>query len=99
MKLVFTPEAERQATEMDSWWREHRPAARDLFARELAEATTRIAALPSAGVTYTTQSGRSARRVLLPKTRNYVFYEVREAEELIIVLAVWGGPKGRGPAL
>ncbi len=99
MKLVFTPEAERQATEMDSWWREHRSAARDLFAQQLAEALKRIAALPSAGVTYTTQSGRSARRVLLPKTRNYVFYEFREAEELVIVLAVWGGPKGRGPAL
>ena len=35
MKLFFTPQAERQAAEMDSWWREHRPGARDLFAREL----------------------------------------------------------------
>jgi plasmid stabilization system protein ParE len=99
MKIVFTPEAERQAGEMDAWWREHRHAARDLFARELDEATRRIVALPSAGVTYTTQSGKSARRVLLPKTRNYVFYEVREAEQLVIVLAVWGGPRGRGPGM
>jgi hypothetical protein len=29
---------------MDSWRREHRPAARDLFARELAEAGDLIAA-------------------------------------------------------
>jgi len=28
-----------------------------------------------------------------------LFYEVREAEEMVIVLAVWGGPKGRGPGL
>ena len=48
---------------------------------------------------YTTQSGKSARRVLLPKTRNYVFYEVREDEQLVIVLAVWGGPRGRGLGL
>jgi hypothetical protein len=41
MKLAFTPEAERQAAEMDTWWREHRAAARDPFARKLAEATRR----------------------------------------------------------
>jgi hypothetical protein len=34
MKVAFTPEADRQATELDGWWREHRPAAPDLFARE-----------------------------------------------------------------
>ncbi len=39
MKLVFTPEAEAQADECDTWWRERRDA-RDLFARELAAAKT-----------------------------------------------------------
>ncbi len=35
MKVRFTPEAEKQADESDTWWREHRDV-RDLFARELA---------------------------------------------------------------
>ena len=99
MKLVFTPEAERQASEMDDWWREHRPGARDLFARELAQIQDLVAGNPSVGVTYTTRSGRTARRVLVPKTRNHVYFEVVEGRGLIIVLAVWGAPRGRGPKL
>jgi plasmid stabilization system protein ParE len=99
MKLVFTPEAERHASEMDGWWREHRPGARDLFARELAEARELIAATPTIGVTYRAPSGKLVRRVLLPKTRNHVYFEVDEERDLVIVLAVWGAPRRRGPRL
>ena len=98
MKLVFTPEAERQANEIDAWWREHRPDARQLFARELAEARELILATPGIGVKYTAASGKTARRVL-PKTRNHVYFEVDEERELVIVLAVWGAPRRRGPLL
>ena len=99
MKLVLTPEAERQASEMDSWWRSHRPDARDLFARELAEARELILATPTIGVMYTTRTGKTARRVLLPKTRNHVYFEVDEDRNVVIVLAVWGAPRRRGPRL
>jgi hypothetical protein len=34
--IVTTPEAEQQILRADEWWREHRPAARSLFADELA---------------------------------------------------------------
>jgi len=99
MKLVFTPEAEQQASAMDDWWREHRPDARDLFARELAEARELIAAAPGIGVTYATRSGKTARRVLLPKTRNHVYFEIDGERDVVIVLAVWGAPRRRGPRL
>jgi plasmid stabilization system protein ParE len=99
MKLVFTPEAEQQASTMDDWWRGHRPDARDLFARELAQARDLIAATPGIGVTFTSRNGKTARRVLMPKTRNHVYFEVDEGRGLIIVLAVWGAPRRRGPTL
>jgi hypothetical protein len=99
MKLLFTPEAERQAGEMDTWWREHRLGAPDLFARELAQVGDLIAVSPNVGVTYTTSSGRTAKRVLMPKTRNHVYFEVDEDQDRVVVLAVWGAPRGRGPAL
>jgi len=99
VKLLFTPEAERQATEMDAWWREHRPGARDLFARELADVQELIAGAPTAGAKYTTRSGEPFRRVLMPKTKNHVYFEGDEAEGLIIVHAIWGAPRGRGPRL
>ncbi len=99
MKLVFTPDAERQVNEKNSWWREHRPAARDLFARELAEAGALIASTPSAGAVYTSRRGQQFRRVLMPKTKNHLYFEVDEVRELVIVHAIWGAPRGRGPRL
>lgn len=99
MKLFFTPQAERQAAEMDLRWREHRPASRDLFARELAEAGELIAGTPSAGSTYSTGGGKAYRRVLLPRTRNHVYVEVDASQDRVVVHAIWGAPRGRGPKL
>jgi plasmid stabilization system protein ParE len=98
MKLVFTPEAEQQADECDTWWRENRDA-RDLFARELAGARTFLRESPNVGAKYTMLDGFSVRRVLLPKTGTHVYYSVDEDADLVTVLAVWGAPKGRGPKL
>ena len=95
MKIFFTPEAERQATEMDRWWREHRQARPDLFADELSDALELIVRSPGAGTRYQTASGKSARRVLLPRTRNHLYFD--ETRDRIIVHAVWGTPRGHGP--
>ena len=84
---------------MDTWWREHRPGSRDLFARELAEARALITGAPAAGATYSTRSGKPYRRVFMPRTKNHVYFEVDEARDLVIVHAIWGAPKGRGPKL
>jgi hypothetical protein len=80
-------------------WREHRLGSRDLFARELAEARALIAGAPAAGSTYSTRSGKLYRRVFMPKTKNHVYFEVDEARDLVVVHAIWGAPKGRGPKL
>ncbi len=97
MKIVFTIEAEHQADACDAWWRQHRPSASGLFARELSDAKGAIAGMPSIGRVYTILDGRPVRRLLLPKSRNHVYYVVEE--ECIVVHAVWGAPKGRGPNL
>lgn len=99
MKVAFTPEADRQATELDRWWREHRPAAPDLFARELAEGLELLSRAPNAATSYTAQGGRTFRRFLLPRSRNHVYFEIDEVQGLLIVHAVWGTPRGREPDL
>ena len=99
MRVVFTPEAERQADEMESWWRRHRPKAPGLFAGELAEGCRLIATMPTLGATYETKSGSVVRRVLMPKTRTHVYFNVDEERDVVIVLAVWGAPRRRGPRL
>jgi hypothetical protein len=37
--------------------------------------------------------------VLLPRTKNHVYFEVDVSRGLIIVHAIWGAPRGRGPKL
>jgi plasmid stabilization system protein ParE len=99
MRVFFTPEAERQAEEMDAWWRAHRPKAPGLFARELAELRDLLAGSPTLGVRYRSRTGREVRRILMPKTRSHAYFELDEQLEAIVVLAIWGAPRRRGPRL
>jgi plasmid stabilization system protein ParE len=98
MSLRFTPQALADAKRAKSWWRRCRPAAPGFFERELDEALERIAAAPATGVVYgMVDTGAEIRRVLMPKTRNHVYYAV-EGED-VVLLSVWGAPRGRGPRL
>lgn len=99
MRLVFTPEAEQQAYEMDTWWRAHRPKAPGLFVRELAEVLEAIMSTPTLGVRYRTRSGKVAQRLLMLKTRTHVYFGVDKEQDLVVVLAVWGAPRRNGPGL
>ena len=97
MKIRFTSDAAAQAEHIDSWWRENRTGARDLFARELAEAKTLISTSPNIGVVHAIIDGDTVRKVFMPRTRHHVYYTHNSNE--IIVLAVWGAPRGSGPKL
>jgi plasmid stabilization system protein ParE len=96
MKARFTPEADEQADKSDRWWREHRDV-HDLFARELAATIALLVGNPTLGTIYTVLHGQPMRKVLMPKTRHHVYYTT-EGDE-ILVHAVWGAPRGRGPKL
>jgi plasmid stabilization system protein ParE len=99
VKLVFTTAAEAQAEEIDTWWREHREKAPDLFARELAEACELISSKPTLGTAYETSSGESVLRVRLPKTRHHLYFNVDAEDGTVIVLAIWGAPRREGPEM
>jgi plasmid stabilization system protein ParE len=100
MKLVFTREADRHVETIDAWWRENRADAPDLFTRELSEICAEVLRHPSLiDSTYTIRSGRRVRRWLMPRTRNHLYFELDAANETIVVLAVWGARRGRGPRL
>jgi hypothetical protein len=98
MKVRFTSEAEQQADASDTWWREHREA-RDLFARELADTTALLLVTPKLGTIYTILDGQPVRKVLMPRTQHHIYYTSDIAAGVLLVHAVWGAPKGRGPRL
>jgi plasmid stabilization system protein ParE len=97
MKIRFTLDAAEQANQIDSWWRENRTGAQDLFARELADAKTLISMSPKIGILYAVIDDEPVRKVFLPRTRHHVYYK-HDARE-VVVLAVWGAPRGHGPHL
>jgi hypothetical protein len=99
MKLFFTPEAEQQAEECDTWWRGNRKGTPDLFASELAAAKALVLMAPNVGSLYALLDGQPVRRVLMHKTGNHLYYVVDSDKDQIVVHSIWGGPKERGPKL
>ena len=75
MRVVFTPEANEQADNCDTWWRENRTKNRDLFARELAETKRLLLETPNVGIVHAVLDGLPVRRILLPKTRTHLINE------------------------
>ena len=98
MNLRLTPRALAEAKRIRKWWRRHRPWSPDLFDQELDEVLELLLAKPDIGAEYKADNFEaSVRRVLLPKTKNHIYYVI-EAKQLVI-LSVWGAPRGRGSKL
>lgn len=97
MKVRLSDEARADMLRIDTWWRENRPYAPDLFGEEIITVLELLATAPEAGETYRKIGGEAVRRTLLPKTRHYAYHHVQQDE--VIVLAVWSTLRGEGPPL
>jgi plasmid stabilization system protein ParE len=98
MRLRLARRALADAKRKKTWWQRNRPEAADLFEQKLDAALERIAASPVIGQRVEQRGGDVwVRRCLMPKTRNHVYYAIDGTE--IVVLAIWGAPRGRGPKL
>jgi plasmid stabilization system protein ParE len=96
LRVEFSEEARAQVRAIDTWWRANRPAAPDLFARELENAVMALERTPTLGTRYEAGS-RSVRRLLLRRSHHHLYFDERAHE--ISVLAVWSAHRGRGPKL
>ena len=99
MKLIVSRRAARNIEKIQAWWVEHRPAAPTAFTDELAAAEALLRTEPDAGLVYAVHRSGTVRRVVLVKTRHHLYYRHRPDREEIVVLAVWGSPRERGPKL
>jgi plasmid stabilization system protein ParE len=96
--VVLRDEARRRFEAEDEWWRENRDAS-DLFTADFESVLTRLARDPTRGALYRIIRGVQVRRVLMRKTRCYVYYCCRGDDPVVEVLTVWGARKRRGPKL
>lgn len=79
-------------------WEEHRDKAPRLFVDELAAAVAKLRDRTDEGrQRYAARGGRIIWRLLMPKTRNHVYYRIDDGVEEVEVLLVWNATAGAEP--
>lgn len=100
MKVRFTPEALLAVREKRAWWEQHREKAPGLFVQELAAVVSKLRdGADEERQQFAARGGRIIWRILMPKTRNHVYYRIDEGAGLVDVLLVWNAVSGRQPEL
>ena len=92
----FTVTAEQHIARENTWWLENRDRV-DVFAEELEQAIKIIATLPGAGTPYASSPIPGVRRVYLRRIALHLYYTFDDSE--VIVRALWGARRERGPEL
>ena len=95
-RVRFTETASDQVDQERIWWLANRDS-QELFATELENALRIAAVLPGAGTTYPRTDVGGLRRVYLRKLACHLYYTFDDRE--VIVRALWGARRERGPVL
>ena len=97
--VVIVDVAEAQLREIVEWWSANRPAAPDLVTDELERCVTLLEGTPDAGVCFRRTPVPGVRRLVMKKTRHFVYYVHDATRAVVYIIAVWGTPKGEDPVL
>ncbi|MCC7386207.1 MAG: type II toxin-antitoxin system RelE/ParE family toxin [Deltaproteobacteria bacterium] len=95
--VSFSPEADEHVEQIESWWRENRDKAPNLFQDELSHAVSVLAMGLDVGRPYRRRGIPGLRRILLPKTRFHVYFVYDRSAGVVLIVEVWGAARGRGP--
>ena len=100
MTTVFlVEEAEQQLREVVSWWRANRSAAPDLVIDEFERCVTLIESSPDAGVGFHRTEVPGVRRLVMKRTKHFIYYLHDERNAVAYIIAIWGAPKHGDPVL
>jgi plasmid stabilization system protein ParE len=98
VKVRVSARARREADRVERWWRANRLNAADLFTRELLDVLDRLQEHPNVGTLYEAARFEApVRRILMPRTEHHVYHARLDDE--VVILAVWGARRRRGPRL
>jgi plasmid stabilization system protein ParE len=98
-RVGFSRVAAAQVDTIESWWRENRPAAREMFRREIETAVRLLETSPLIGKSYAEAPVPDVRRMLIGRSRYHVYWEVDATSGAVTILAVWYAGRGNGPRL
>jgi plasmid stabilization system protein ParE len=95
-RIRFTATAQEHVRRDKAWWLANRDHA-DVFIEELEQALKIIATLPGVGTLYAQAPVPGVRRVYLRKVAAHLYDTFDDAQ--VIVRALWGAHRERGPWL
>jgi plasmid stabilization system protein ParE len=95
-RVRFTAIAEKHIENKRAWWRKNRDN-HEIFELELDQAIAQISALPGTGTGYPLAKIPGLRRIYLRKIDCHLYYTADD--QTILVQAVWGARRQRGPRL
>jgi hypothetical protein len=98
VKAFLSKRAARAADRIDERWRE-RADDPGIFAREFLEAVERLETTQGVGQAFPTSRRPLLKRVLLPKSRCHIYFEIDETKQRIQILQVWDGRRERTPKM
>jgi hypothetical protein len=100
VRVRFTPEARLAIREKRAWWAQHREKAPRLFVEELTMIVAKLrTGAENERQAYAARGGRIIFRILMPKTRNHVYYRVDDAAQEVEILIIWNAVAGATPDL
>jgi plasmid stabilization system protein ParE len=95
-RIRLTATAAQHVERQRAWWITNRDHL-ELFATELESAMRILANLPGAGSLYLRTTLPDVRRLYLRKIGSHIYYTFNDEE--VIIRALWGARRQRGPAL
>ncbi len=97
MRVRFTPQAWLSVREKHTSWEQHREKASALFVEELSVIVRKLRdGTDAERQPFGARGGRIVWGILMPKTRNHVYYRVDDAGDVEVLLA-WNAIAGRMP--
>jgi plasmid stabilization system protein ParE len=87
-RIVVMPRARDEILRIDAWWQKERALAPDTFSRELRAAMALLRVLPNCGRVCDALGFEGVRRLLLRRTRYYLYYRFDTRRKTIIILAI-----------
>jgi plasmid stabilization system protein ParE len=97
--VVVVADAEEQLREIVDWWFAYRREAPTLVLEEFERCVTLLGHTPDVGTSFRRARIPGVRRVLLRRTKHFVYYVHDAAHDVVYVIAVWGAPLGGDPVL
>ena len=98
MKAYLSKRAGRAAERIDERWRQ-RADHPNVFAQDLLAAVELLESGTTPGSPFPTEKRPSLRRLLMPRSRCHLYFEIDHASESIQILHIWDARRGRTPAL